>query len=400
MIRDLRDKAAHAASTLTEQRRLELRGLSLQLWTALGVVAALTFLLAMLVSRSIIRPIDEIRGAMARLSAGDMAAVVPHQENRHEIGSMARSVAVFREAMRERETLTGSQLDEAAARDARSGRLAALVEAFNAEIASAEAQLGAVSQEMDGVSARLAELSGHLDNQMRHARDAADSTAQRTTIVSSATDELASSIAHISSQIGDTSNAVAEAALSGRSAEGRMGELQSVATEISAVAAMIGEIAGRTNLLALNATIEAARAGEAGRGFAVVAGEVKDLAQQTATATSDIAARIAAIQTSAGEGGRSVQELARRLRAIEGTSASVSAAVTQQDRSVAEIARVTADLAADAGRTSSASAEAFAVASDTIAAADGLAALSRRLADARDRFSAETQRFVNEVRAA
>jgi methyl-accepting chemotaxis protein len=400
IIRDMKDKIAKSSAALVQQKHQEMSRLALKLWLALGAVALLTFLIALAISRSISRPIEQIRDAMAKLSAGDMAATIPHQDNRHEIGSMARSVEVFREAMREREALNMDQLDAAAARGARSERLASLAEGFNSAIAAAESQLADVSAEMDTVSARLTELSGHLDSQMGHAREAMDGTAQRTAIVASAAEELAASVAHINGQIAETSASVGDAAQAGRAADGRMGELQAAAGEINAAAVMIGEIAGRTNLLALNATIEAARAGEAGRGFAVVASEVKELAQQTATATSDIARRVAAIQAAAGDGAQSVLALSGKLQAIDGAAAAVAAALTQQDSSVAEIARAAAALAEGAGQASGAAGEAFSVARETILAAEGLATLSQRLAEARQRFAAETERFVAGVRAA
>ena len=75
-----------------------------------------------------------------------------------------------------------------------------------------------------------------------------------------------------------------------------LSSLQGAAAEINDVMSVIQSIADQTNLLALNATIEAARAGDAGKGFAVVASEVKALANQTASATEDVASRIQTLQ--------------------------------------------------------------------------------------------------------
>ena len=113
------------------------------------------------------------------------------------------------------------------------------------------------------------------------------------------------------------------ASVQATNAVGMSEALSDHAKSIESILGLIRDIAGQTNLLALNATIEAARAGDAGRGFAVVAQEVKSLANQTARATDDIAAKIASIQSA--------------TRSTVETNASIKATVTEVQESADRI---------------------------------------------------------------
>ncbi len=113
--------------------------------------------------------------------------------------------------------------------------------------------------------------------------------------------------------------------------------LSETAKSIESILGLIRDVAGQTNLLALNATIEAARAGDAGRGFAVVAQEVKSLANQTARATDDIAAKIAAIQAATKSAVDSNGSIRDTVAEVQASAQRIRAAMEIQAQTVTMI---------------------------------------------------------------
>jgi methyl-accepting chemotaxis protein len=145
-----------------------------------------------------------------------------------------------------------------------------------------------------------------------------------------ATEELSNSIAEINSQLVRASEVVRAAAVEAQSTNEKIASLAQAAKKIDDVVKLIQSVAGQTNLLALNVAIEAARAGAAGKGFAVVASEVKALAVQTAKATDDIAAHIAAVQRSTQSAVGAISNITDRMRAIQQFIAGITTSVSQQ----------------------------------------------------------------------
>lgn len=119
----------------------------------------------------------------------------------------------------------------------------------------------------------------------------------------------------------------------------QMKHLREAAHGIGKVSETINEISAQTNLLALNATIEAARAGASGKGFAVVAGEIKALAQKTASATEDIQERVTRVQTFAASGIGGIESISGAMGEVTKIVTSIAAAIEEQSTVTKEISR-------------------------------------------------------------
>jgi methyl-accepting chemotaxis protein len=318
----------------------EARSARLKIMGAIVTVLVLALGLAILIGRTVSRPLVGLTGTMGRLAEGDLAVEVRDTERDDEIGRMAAAVQVFKdsgvamakmreeqEASRERAALEKrSALDQLASRfESRVGRI---VEELSQAAGEMKVTAVSMSKTTDG--------AGHQAEAVASgAREATDNVA----VVAAAAEELAASIADISRQVAQAADVADGAVIEGDRSTVMVGKLADAAQKIGAVVKLIEEIAAQTNLLALNATIEAARAGDAGKGFAVVANEVKSLAAQTARATGEIGSQILAIQTETNSAVTAIRGIAGTIREINEISTSIAAAVEQQSAATKEITR-------------------------------------------------------------
>ncbi|CTQ61141.1 methyl-accepting chemotaxis protein [Labrenzia sp. EL_208] len=363
-------------------------------WGLLGLGLVLGVAVSYLTARSIVRPVTGMTGAMARLAENDISTEVPSVARRDEIGEMAKAVQVFKENMIRAATLEQEQQNAALEAEAEKKRMMEdLANDFERAVGSIINSVSGASTELQTTAQSMTSTVEQTSMQAGVVATSSDQANSNVQTVAAATEEMAASVQEIGRQAEDSSRKAQAASAEAEETVEKVGALSEAATKIGAVVSLIQDIAEQTNLLALNATIEAARAGEAGRGFAIVASEVKDLASQTASATTDIGEQINAIQDSTQTSAEAIGKVTSAISDLNEIAASIAAAVEEQSAATSEIAGnvqqaavASQEVSDSIGEVNQSAAGSSAAAAQVLSSAGDLSRQSESLRNEVDRF--------------
>ena len=339
--------------------------------------------LALIMSDSVRKPVEQMRRMASHMAEGRMDAEITYQ-SADEIGQMADNMREMTGIVRTliediqycmEELASGNFTVVSKHRDAYIGDYAAILQAMADMKASMSETLVQIEIASDQVNAGGEQVS-----------NGAQALAQGATEQASSVQELAATIEDVSRQVNSTASHAKTAKEENDQSHQQinvcsgdmealmqaMGKIESRSNEISKVIKTIEDIAFQTNILALNAAVEAARAGAAGKGFAVVADEVRNLASKSAEASKNTAVLIEDTVAAVKEGIDLSQETSQALQAVVDSSKKVLEAVNlisdateEQANSISQIS-VAVDQISSVVQTNSATSEESAAASEEL----------------------------------
>ncbi|WP_053120330.1 methyl-accepting chemotaxis protein [Pseudomonas rustica] len=281
-----------------------------------AVVASLaTVLLALLLTRSIVTPLNRAVLAAQTIADGNLSKTIEVDGN-DEPARLLQALASMQTNLRKTiEQIAGSAT-----------QLGAAAEELSAVTEEASRGLQQQNNEIEQAATAVNEMTAAVEEVARNAVSTSEASNQSTQAAREGRDQVVKTVDAIQTMTHDVQNTAHM--IEGLATQGR---------DIGKVLDVIRAIAEQTNLLALNAAIEAARAGEAGRGFAVVADEVRALAHRTAQSTQEIEKMVAGIQNGTGEAVSSMQQSNQRTQSTLEMARAAGVALEQITQSIHQI---------------------------------------------------------------
>jgi len=393
-----------AALDVANDRAVELRAAA---WQSLGVqMALLVGAMALAVGSffgigsRVIGPLHAIRDRMLQVAGGDLNVDVAFADRHDEIGELAGTLATFKANALAKARMEEEQTARHAAAAKHQERLETAIHVFEGEVGGALEALSRASGEMRRASEEISGTAVQSDRQVQTVVGAAAEASKNVEAVAASTEQLGASSTEIAGQVTKAAQIAARAVEEAKQTDGTIQGLVGATSRIGEVVELITNIAGQTNLLALNATIEAARAGEMGKGFAVVASEVKSLANQTAKATEEITAQIAAVQSVTKEAVGAIQRIGGTIAEVSAVATSIASAVEEQTAATQEIKRSTLEAAQRTKEVSANMGDVAAGTEKTGHAAEGVQTTVNTLGTEADHLRAQVTDFLAKMRAA
>lgn len=302
--------------------------------------SALVLLLGAVVAFQIyvVRPLARAVTTIRELADGRFDLTVPFLHRKDEIGDLAASMEVFRKNGEERTRLLEELEEGRAQAEARKREMENLSMAFLSNADHLKTVLERQAHIVRASARGLERSAGATEQQTKSVLSSASEAASSVNVVAAAAEQLSVSTRRAAELATNSRSVTAAAAALARRADEDIRKLSQVTGQIGHILEAIEGIAAQTNLLSLNATIEAARAGEAGKGFAVVATEVKQLAQQTAKATSEVSRLVTEINASTETAVSSIAKISTQVSDVTDMSEAIASAVAEQEIATNEIA--------------------------------------------------------------
>lgn len=315
---------------------------SMTTWVYISIILMLgilwTVVLGWLGAVWLVKPLRRLTVAANEAAKGNLRVAIPRHASRDEIYElsvsfekmmtelrhMIASISASAEFAREQANALSGGMDQAAHQvEEIAGATEAISEGAAAQAEAAETTWNAVAT----IKRAAGDIDRQADTAKRLSEDMLTALASSHTVVRSLTDGMV------------------ELASFSRETMSLVQQLKDNAAHVRGISRMVGDIAEQTHLLALNAAIEAARAGDLGQGFAVVAGEIRKLAEESASAVNHIDQLITAMEQGVGDvvqRAQAQEQLAHR-EAEQGQTA--IAAYNRVDQAVRETAHAVEDIA-------------------------------------------------------